>query len=108
VPTFYLDSWKSEQFTQDPSSSTGTTITGVNRLANEQVTVIRVVETNNDPVVTVIGSYVVSSTGTIDLPNYMHFDQQSLLVGVIYYSQLRTVPLELNNPGNDASYCGAS
>ena len=100
VPTFYLDSWKSEQFTQDPSSSTGTTITGVNRLADEQVTVIRLVETNNDPVVTVIGSYVVSSTGTIDLPNYRHFDQQSLLVGVIYYSQLRTVPLELNNPGN--------
>jgi hypothetical protein len=50
-----------QQFTQDPSSSTGTTITGVNRLANEQVTVIRVVETNNDPVVTVIGSYVVSN-----------------------------------------------
>jgi hypothetical protein len=46
-----------------------------------------------------VGSYVVSNTGTIDLPNYRHFDQQSLLVGVIYYSQLRTVPLELNNPG---------
>jgi hypothetical protein len=34
------------------------------------------------------------------IPDYIHYDLQSVIVGVPYSCKLTTVPLELNNPGN--------
>jgi hypothetical protein len=94
--TYYIDSWKSEAYSW-LSSSGGIKITGVNRLANQTVTVIRAVSTIY---IAVIGNYIVSSEGTITIPDYIHYDLQSVIVGVPYSCKLTTVPLELNNPGN--------
>jgi hypothetical protein len=52
LETYYIDSWKSEAYTRT-GGSTGITITGVNRLANQTVTVIRAVE--GTLLITVIG-----------------------------------------------------
>ena len=95
--TYYIDSWKSETYTRG-SSVTGIVITGVGRLANEQVTVIRAVEGSLS--ITVIGTYIVSNEGTISIPDYRNHDNQKVIVGVGYFCRLTTVPLELNNPGN--------
>jgi hypothetical protein len=61
LETYYIDSWKSEAYTRT-GGSTGITITGVNRLANQTVTVIRAVE--GTLLLTVIGNYTVSTQGT--------------------------------------------
>jgi hypothetical protein len=97
LETYYIDSWKSEAYTRT-GGSTGITITGVNRLANQTVTVIRAVE--GTLLITVIGNYPVSAQGTINIPEYAHYANQSVIVGVPYSCKLTTVPLELNNPGN--------
>jgi hypothetical protein len=96
LETYYIDSWKSEAYSR-LNSSGGIKITGVGRLANQTVTVIRAVSTIY---IAVIGNYTVSAEGTITIPEYTHYDLQSVIVGVPYSCKLTTVPLELNNPGN--------
>jgi hypothetical protein len=58
--------------------------------------------------ITVIGNYPVSAQGTINIPEYAHYANQSVIVGVPYSCKLTTVPLELNNPGNATVNTGYS
>jgi protein involved in polysaccharide export with SLBB domain len=82
-PNSLPDSVNPETYTRG-SSVTGIVITGVGRLANEQVTVIRAVEGSLS--ITVIGTYIVSNEGTISIPDYRNHDNQKVIVGVGYFS----------------------